>query len=179
MFKTTVFAVACAALCALPAWADGIMVKDAYARSASPAAKTGAIFMVLENHGAAGDQLIAAATDAAQRVELHTHIAGDGGVMQMREVEGGFAIPAHGQHALARGGDHVMLMGLTGPLAHGDTVALTLTFENAGDVVVEVPVDLHRKADAAAHGVHDAHDAHAGHGDSDHDDHTSHKKHDH
>ena len=55
------------------------------------------------------------------------------------------AIPAHGSHALARGGDHVMLLGLTRQLNDGDTVALTLTFEKAGEVKVDVPVDLQRK----------------------------------
>jgi copper(I)-binding protein len=65
--------------------------------------------------------------------------------MRMMEVEEGFAIPAGGSHALARGGDHVMFLGLTRSLEHGDTVTVTLTFEQAGDVEVEIPVDLERK----------------------------------
>jgi copper(I)-binding protein len=40
-----------------------------------------------------------------------------------------------------------MFLGLNQPLADGDIVSLTLTFETAGDVVVEVPVDLTRKPD--------------------------------
>jgi copper(I)-binding protein len=46
---------------------------------------------------------------------------------------------------LARGGDHVMFMGLNEPFADGDTVAVTLVFEHAGEVAVEIPVDLNRK----------------------------------
>jgi copper(I)-binding protein len=38
-----------------------------------------------------------------------------------------------------------MFMGLKEPLKHGEVVEVTLTFENAGDVVVEIPVDLERK----------------------------------
>ncbi|MEM6758644.1 MAG: copper chaperone PCu(A)C [Pseudomonadota bacterium] len=144
-----------AALIASPALAD-MMVMDPYARAASPAAKSGAAFMVLHNMGDTDDRLIAASTAAAARVELHTHIENSDGVMQMREVEGGFAVPAGEKHALARGGDHVMLMGLTGPLSQGDAIEVTLTFEQAGDVVITIPVDNERKA---AHGGHD----HSGH----------------
>ncbi len=46
---------------------------------------------------------------------------------------------------LARGGDHVMFMGLNEVLTHGDTINVTLVFEKAGEVAVEIPVDLERK----------------------------------
>lgn len=136
------------ALMAFPAtgFADGIEISDAYARSASPAAKTGAAFMMIANSGAQDDRLIAVQSPAAKRVELHTHIDAGNGVLQMREVESGFEIPAGGMHELARGGDHVMLMGLTAPLTQGATIVLTLTFEQAGDMQIEVPVDLARQA---------------------------------
>lgn len=132
-------------LAAFPAFAEGIMISDAYARTSGAMAKSGAAFMVIENHAASDDRLISASSDVAQKVELHTHKAGADGVMQMVEVPEGFAVPAHGSHALARGGDHVMFLGLTRPLAQGDVVAVTLTFEKAGAVVVEIPVDLQRQ----------------------------------
>ncbi|MDR5652102.1 copper chaperone PCu(A)C [Ruixingdingia sedimenti] len=144
---TSILAAAALALSALAAQAhDGLAIKDAYARSAGPGAQTGAAFMVIENHTAADDRLVSAASDAAAKVELHTHRE-ENGVMKMVHVEEGFAIPAHGSHALARGGDHVMLMGLTRDLAQGDTITVTLTFETAGEMVVEIPVDNDRKAD--------------------------------
>lgn len=145
--KSLLLAIGAGLLAAMPAFAGSIEIHDAYARSASPAAKSGAAFMVIRNTGAEDDQLIAAASDAAMRVELHTHIADGNGVMQMRQVEGGFAVPAGGEHVLARGGDHVMMMGLNGPLNDGETVTVTLTFQKAGDMVIEVPVDLTRKPD--------------------------------
>ena len=134
------------ALTATPLFAETtpIHIVDAYARVSGPAAKSGAAFMVIENQGVEADRLIDAASDAAVRVELHTHISDGNGVMQMRHVPDGFAIPAGESHSLQRGGDHVMLMGLSRPLADGDTVTLTLTFEKAGEVVIDVPVDLDR-----------------------------------
>lgn len=144
-FKTNLLAASAAVLFALPAFAGSdITVTDAYARSSGMSAKSGAAFMVIANGGDEDDQLIAASSDAAKMVQLHTHIAGDNGVMQMREVPGGFPIPAHGEHALARGGDHVMLMGLNQPMADGDVLTITLVFEKAGEMSIEVPVDLER-----------------------------------
>lgn len=127
------------------AWAEGIVVEDAYARASTPTAKSGAAFMVLMNTSDQDDRLIGAKSDVAARVELHTHREIADGVMKMMEVEEGFAIPAGGTHMLARGGDHVMFMGLNEPFADGDTVAVTLVFEHAGEVAVEIPVDLNRK----------------------------------
>ncbi len=131
---------------ALPAFAgDMIKVMHPYARAASPNAKTGAAFMMLMNHGDTDDRLIAATSDVAKKVELHTHIENADGVMQMRHDPDGFEIPAGGGHALQRGGDHVMFMGLKAPLEQDTEITVTLTFEKAGDMEVKIPVDHTRK----------------------------------
>lgn len=133
--------------------AQGIVIKNGYARSNGASAKTGAAFMLIVNYTDADDRLVSVRTNMSQRAELHTHIEGDNGVMMMREVEGGFVIPADDGLLLGRGGRHVMMMGLTQPLAQGDVVTLFLTFETAGEIIVKVPVDLERKAshDHASH----------------------------
>jgi copper(I)-binding protein len=76
---------------------------------------------------------------------LHTHKANADGMMQMLHVPEGFVIPAGAEHALARGGDHVMFMGLNTKPAEGDLVPLTLVFEKAGEMQIMVPVDMNRK----------------------------------
>ena len=129
-------------LAALPAFAE-IIVDGAYARSSSPMAQVGAAFMVIQNTGTEDDRLVAASTDAAHRVELHTHVITDG-VAKMMEVEEGFHVEAGGEVLLQRGGYHVMMMGLTAPFVQGEMVSLTLTFEKAGDMVVMVPIDNER-----------------------------------
>ncbi|MFN3527013.1 MAG: copper chaperone PCu(A)C, partial [Paracoccus sp. (in: a-proteobacteria)] len=108
---------------------DGVHVNDAYARSSNP--MTGAVFMALDNHGQIDCTLRAARSDAAERVELHTHLEQDG-VMRMREVQEGFPVAAGQTRLLDRGGDHVMMLGLTQPLADGDVVALSLDFGDCG-----------------------------------------------
>ena len=130
---------------AAPALAGDIEVQDAYVRTSGAMAKSGAAFMQIVNSGAADDRLVDASSDVAMKVELHTHKAGADGVMQMLHVPEGFVIPAGGSHALARGGDHVMFMGLTRAVTEGDMVSVTLTFEQAGEVTVEIPVDQNRE----------------------------------
>lgn len=144
-FTKPLFAAAAAVAFALPAFAGEITVQDPYARTSSMMSKSGAAFMVFHNAATEDDRLVAAASDVAERVELHTHKEDANGVMQMLEVEDGFVIPAGGAHALARGGDHVMFLGMTRALKQGDTVTLTLTFEKAGEMTIDVPVDLERK----------------------------------
>ncbi len=145
LLRPILFSIAVAAI-ALPAMAEGTLtISDAYARSSGSFAKSGAAFMVIENSGAEADRLIAASSDAAQRIELHTHLEDANGVMRMIEVEDGIAVPAGGSSILMRGGDHLMFMGLTEPFEHGATVPVTLVFENAGEIEVEIEVDLERK----------------------------------
>ncbi len=140
--RITLFA---ALFAAAPAFAQDITIVDAYARSASPAAKTGAAFLVIENHTDHDDRLIGVASPAAKMVQLHTHKENADGVMSMVHVEEGFALPEGGAITMQRGGEHVMFMGLTGPFEQGAMIPLTLTFEKAGEMEIEVPVDLERK----------------------------------
>lgn len=144
-FKSIVIVAAASLTLAGAAFADmsKIMVDDAYARASNKMA--GAAFMALVNHTSEDDRLIGASTDVAKRAELHTHMDMGDGVMKMMHVEEGFAIAAGETYMLQRGGDHVMLMGLNQELKQGDTITLTLNFEKAGEVVIEVPVDLGRK----------------------------------
>ncbi len=143
--KSLSLAAALAALLALPAVAhDGVHIVDPYARSMGMNAKTGAAFMVIENHQAEDDRLIEARSDVAERVELHTHLIDANGVARMVEVKDGFAIPANGSHALERGADHVMFLGIKEPFVDGEAIPVTLVFERAGEVQVEIPVDLSR-----------------------------------
>lgn len=144
-FKSTILAAVAASAFALPAFAADIMVQDPYARSSAMMATSGAAFMQIMNHGESDDRLIGAASPVAEMVQLHTHKEDENGVMRMLHVEEGFPVAAGETLMLARGGNHVMFMGITEPFEQGDMIPLTLTFEKAGDITVEVPVDLERQ----------------------------------
>lgn len=124
-------------------FAQDIQIEHQYARVSSPIAKSGASFMHIMNMGTEDDRLVSVTTDIATNPELHTHIMEDG-VAKMREVEGGFVIPAGEAIMLERGGLHIMLMGLTQSLEQDQTVTLTLVFEKAGEITIDVPVDNER-----------------------------------
>ncbi len=143
--KTMLLAAAMVALTSTTGFAEGIVIKDPYARSSGANAISGAAFMGIMNHSDTEDRLIAVRSDIAARVEIHTHIEDSNGVMRMVEVEDGIIIPVDGMAMLQRGGDHVMFMGLNQPLSQGDDVSVTLIFENAGEIEVTIPVDLERK----------------------------------
>lgn len=153
-FKSTILAAVAASAFALPAFAADIMVQDPYARSSAMMATSGAAFMQIMNHGATDDRLIGAASPVAEMVQLHTHKEDENGVMRMLHVEEGFPVAAGETLMLARGGNHVMFMGITEPFEQGNMIPLTLTFEKAGDITVEVPVDLERQP---MHGMKNQH----------------------
>jgi copper(I)-binding protein len=141
------------ALGAGAAAAQDIEVRDAQAFSANPS--SGAVFMTIENRGHA-DRIVAAATPVAKRAELHTHVM-ENGIARMRPVAGGIELPEHGTVTLARGGLHVMLLGLPAPLAEGQRFPLTLTLDSGYDITVEVTVGALRAAPAhTTHGTHPA-----------------------
>ncbi len=151
-FTFKMLATVAAATLTTAAWAqDSITVEDAYARSSGKSAKAGAAFMMIQNAGEADDRLISAESDVAARVELHTHQVDANGVAKMIHVEEGFVIPAGETHMLKRGGDHVMFMGISTPFEHGATVPVTLIFEKAGEIAVDIPVDLERKGNHGSH----------------------------
>lgn len=140
---------AAAIFLAAPALAyDGVHIDNPYARTNGSIGASGAVFFEIINDADVDDRLIAVASDVAEKVEMHTHQQSADGVMQMSAVPEGFPVAALQGHALKRGGDHIMLMGLKQNLKDGDAIHLTLTFEHAGVVEVDVPVENARKPDA-------------------------------
>lgn len=124
----------------LAAQDSAITITDAHARIL-PGARAGAVYLSIENGGAAPDRLLDAATPIAKAAHLHTSLQGADGMMQMQPVEGGIEIAPGASHVLESGADHLMLMGLVTRPAEGESFPLTLTFEGAGEVTVEVTVD--------------------------------------
>ena len=136
------FAIAAAlALAAVPALAQSssIQVDKPWAQATPSGAKTGAVYMTINNSSSAADRLTGASSNVASTLQIHEMKVVDG-VMKMRQIPGGLAVPANGAVVLKPGSYHVMLIGLKNPLKAGDSFPLTLTFEKAGNVSITVPV---------------------------------------
>ncbi|MDG1459804.1 MAG: copper chaperone PCu(A)C [Pseudoprimorskyibacter sp.] len=144
-----------AAFCAIlsgPVMANP-MIMDPYARSSGPTARAGAAFFMIHG-GETADRLLDARSEAAKRVELHTHIMTQDGLAKMVRLKDGIEIPAGGMVRLERGGMHVMFMGLTAPFEQGMPITVTLVFEHAGEIEVQIPVDQERRP-AVSNASHD------------------------
>lgn len=126
---------------AILAHQNGILIADGRALSVGPNAPTGAVYMRITNETAQDDRLVEVRTDAAARAMLHVTELTDG-IARMRHLQDGIPVPAGQTVTLQRGGSHVMLMGLTPPLADGATIGLTLVFAVAGAIPVSVPVGI-------------------------------------
>jgi periplasmic copper chaperone A len=116
-----------------------IAVEQPWARATPAGAMTGAAYMTLANKTNTADRLTGVSSDVAAKVQIH-QMKVVNGVMQMRDLDSGLAIPANGSVALKPGSYHVMLMGLKKPLVAGQSFPLTLTFAKAGTISVTVPV---------------------------------------
>lgn len=154
MFRTMTLSLALivAGVGAIVAPGSPTSAQDMATPAASPMSEmsmtgTGAAFMTIQNAGAEDDVLLSGETDVAQVVEIH-EMADDNGVMVMRPLADGLAIPAGGEETLKPGGYHIMLIGLKDDLTNGMTYDLTLHFEKAGEVTV--PVTVRPRAELAA-----------------------------
>ena len=114
-----------------------VSVENPWARPTPPSAKLGAGYLTVVNAGAA-DRLVGAASPAAARVEMHVTMR-DGEIMRMREVKA-FDLPAKGRLELKPAGAHLMFVDLKRPFKAGDKVPVTLKFEKAGEVKVDLLV---------------------------------------
>jgi periplasmic copper chaperone A len=127
-----------------PSFAQGtsntsITVEQPWSRATPKGAKTGAVYMTLDNKSGSADRLTGASSDVADKLQIH-EMNVENGVMKMREVTDGLPIPAGGSVELKPGSYHVMMMGLKKPLTAGEKFPLTLSFEKAGNISVTVPV---------------------------------------
>ena len=141
--KQLLCALALAIACATTAQAadftiGNITISGPWIRATPGKVPNGAGYLTLHNQGA-DDRIVSISSTVSPRAELHTHIA-DGDIMRMRRLEDGLELASGSTVMLAPHGHHIMLMGLKAPLKAGDTVDLTLTFEKAGKLTIDVPV---------------------------------------
>ena len=119
--------------------ADEIRVSDAWVRAAPPNAPALGAFMQIENPTGAERYLVAARTSLeVGRVELHRTMMHDG-VMQM-VPQAKIPLAPAGRTMLEPGSWHIMLIGPKSVPAEGETVRLTLVFDDGSEQQVEAVV---------------------------------------
>jgi copper(I)-binding protein len=117
-----------------------INISRPWARAASATDLKAAGFVTLANNGREADRLVAAASPLAEKIEIHgIKVVGPG--IAMRPLEKGVGLPPDTIITLKPRGYHLLLQGLKAPLAKGQQVPVTLSFEKAGTRQVELTVE--------------------------------------
>ncbi len=129
--------------------AGELQIAHPWSRALPPNAVTGAAYFVVHNQGKSEDRLVGAQTPRATKAEIHTMLQ-LGEVMKMQKLDS-VGIPAGGDAKFAPGGNHLMLFGLQKPLVAGERFPLTLEFEKAGKVEVEVVIEASAPDQHAGH----------------------------
>lgn len=113
-----------------------------------PNAPTVAAYFIIHNTGSSADRLVSVDTPIADKAELHQHVM-QGDLMKMQPVAS-VDVPAGGTVTFAPMAYHVMMVGLKDRslLQDGKHFPLTLHFEKAGAVPVEVNVQKQAPADS-------------------------------
>ena len=117
---------------------ENITVSNAHVRALPPTVKNTAAYFTINNHGAETLSLLGGYSDVADSVQLHETLE-ENGMMHMRHRMSA-EIPAGGDLVLESGGLHLMIMGLNRVLAPGDSINLTLEFNDDQTLTIEVPV---------------------------------------
>lgn len=112
-----------------------LVITQPWTRATPGGAKVAGGYLTIENKGSTPDRLVSGSTNAAKKIEIH-EMAVNNGVMTMRPIDDGLVIEPGKTVKLTPGGYHLMLLELNSPIKQGDTIAVTLEFEKAGEVKV-------------------------------------------
>jgi copper(I)-binding protein len=97
-----------------------------------------ALYVTVRNDGREPDALLAVSSEVATTGELHQTVLQEGTMVMQPQTR--FDIPAGGRLEMQVGGAHMMLLGLIQALRAGETVQVTLTFQQAGPMSIEAVV---------------------------------------
>jgi len=100
-------------------------------------AKSVAVYMTIRNAGGRPDKLLSATTSMAAKAELREA----GAAPAEGNAIGSVAVGSRGEVDLKRTGPHILLSGMKKQLNPYDSFVMTLRFERAGKVEVEVMVE--------------------------------------
>ena len=120
-----------------PTATAAVTATDAWCRPSPNGAKAGGCYVTLT--AATDDRLMGGSTPRAGSLQVH-EMKTENGMMKMAELTAGLPLPAGQAVALAPGGNHLMLIGLTAPLVAGETVPLTFQFASAPAITVQAQV---------------------------------------
>lgn len=126
-----------------PSWSHETTTDHALEISGVWARKTrrttsAAVYLKIHNGTETVESITDVSSPIANMATLHLSQEVDG-VMRM-DMQDSVTVPVNETVSFEPGGLHIMLMGLSKPLAEGEVFPVTLSFEKAGDITVYVDV---------------------------------------
>ncbi|NND67254.1 MAG: copper chaperone PCu(A)C [Halioglobus sp.] len=128
---------------------SGIAIESAWVRALPPTVKNTAAYLAVTNNSESAQAVVAARSDVAAKVEIHTTVHQDG-MVRMQQLPG-VALAQGETVAFAPGGTHLMLLGLAYPLVPGDEVELCLVFATGSEACTTAQV---RRDEGGGHQHH-------------------------
>lgn len=116
-----------------------LLIDHPWTRATARGQSVAAGYLEVRNGGRAADRIVGASTPAAERIELHV-VMMEGGVMKMRQVPS-YDVPARGKVQLKPRGPHLMIIGIRREFRKDERIPVTLRFETAGEVAIELAVE--------------------------------------
>ena len=123
-----------------------VSISDAWARPTLSAGQAGVVYVTVTNTGSGADRLDQVSTGVGSASMHESSMAA--GVMRMRPMTDGVAVPGHSVVEFKPNSLHIMLDRLKTPLVAGSHFPVTLHFQKSGNLEAQVEV----RGGAEAHG---------------------------
>ena len=124
---------------------SAISVENSYIKETIPGTTISSAYMMLHNNSNNNIRLVAATSSISQRIEIHEHIM-QGDLMKMRQRQY-VEINANDCVEFQPSGYHLMIFDIKKPLKAGETIMITLHFNDQSRIDVNYTVKgLKRKA---------------------------------
>lgn len=126
-----------------------IAVENAYIRASIPGASNSSAYMTLNNLSSNKRALIGASSSVSARIEIHEHTMTEG-MMRMRQ-KGMVEILSQASVTFQPSGFHLMVFDLKQPLVAGESIMITLMFDDQTKVNIDFPIESIKKTKQHQH----------------------------
>lgn len=128
---------------------DDIIISKDWVRATAGNKRITAAYMDIQNKSNEADVLFKVTSPISDKIELHKVVPDDKNILQMVQIDR-IVVPAGQVIHLAPKALHIMIFDLKKLLKAGNEIELTLHFEKAGKIKLNLPV----KSIAAENGKH-------------------------
>lgn len=126
------------AMAMMPLLVQALEIENPYVRGLPPTQRNTAAFFTVHNTSDKVVELRAGSSDAAERLEIHSHQHHNG--MMMMQEQASVSIAAGESVDFSPGGYHLMLIDLTRPVRDGGEVTFSLVADDGEEILVSAPV---------------------------------------